>query len=254
LIITVLMGEKTMRVRARFLAISVVGLSCLLVGPVAGASAATSPSSGGASKVVDFGILGKELTPGQSVSVQTLSSWGVSQSEIDALPQSATSTEQLSVPSIAARDEAASRAAADVTANAAAASPDPRYAVVASWPVQAHQVYLQQGYWTGTAGFGYAKITQYHNLTVNAVKATTMYPRGKVNQGGTTWQYETPVGHVECRGWWVFRRCRVTEVISVYAVVNHRPMPDGTTFGVVTSYCSKYQPRCPEWAKNALNI
>ncbi|PJE97498.1 hypothetical protein CUT44_12520 [Streptomyces carminius] len=118
---------------------------------------------------------------------------------------------------------------------------------------------MRKGWWDGgNSGFGMRKIDQKHNLSLDAVKATTMYPRpgpeGKENIGGTTWNYRTEVLHVECSGWWIFRRCRVTEVMTVRAGLDYRTLDDGKAFGAVTAFCEGVTGRCPDWVRDAVNI
>jgi hypothetical protein len=102
------------------------------------------------------------------------------------------------------------------------------------------------------------KIDQKHNLSLDAVKATTMYPRptpaGKEQLGATTYNYRTEVNHVECSGWWIFRSCRVTETLTVLAGIDYRKLPDGKAFGAVTAFCEGVPGRCPDWVRNAINI
>ncbi|WP_101833846.1 hypothetical protein [Frankia canadensis] len=129
------------------------------------------------------------------------------------------------------------------------------YSVVDSWKAKTGEtVYLRVGSWDGNRGSGYTKIVNYHNLTTAAVKAATLYSKDIKPQGGTTKRFETPVEHVECHGASIFRTCRVIEVITLVAVVNFRPLGDGTTFGVVTAFCDNRPPRCPDWVKDAINI
>ncbi|MGH2369307.1 MAG: hypothetical protein ACRDI2_14025, partial [Chloroflexota bacterium] len=129
------------------------------------------------------------------------------------------------------------------------------YRVLSTWRERyGLRVYLRQGYWTGSSGWGYTKLSRYHNLNTAAVRATTKYPRSRAHTGGAAYRYETPVHHVRCSGWWIFRRCRIVETISAYAIVDYRLLRDGTTFGVVNAYCSRYRPRCPDWVKNAANV
>ncbi|WP_018505844.1 hypothetical protein [Parafrankia discariae] len=141
-------------------------------------------------------------------------------------------------------------------ASAAPKSPDPRYAVVASWTASTGDtVYLRQGSWNGTNGWGYAKVTAYHNLNEAAVRATTLYPKVVRELGPTTRRFETPVQHVSCRGKWIFRSCKVTETVTVMVAVDFRRFKQGGgSFGVVTAFCDGYTPKCPDWVKDAVNI
>ncbi|UUU24997.1 hypothetical protein [Streptomyces sp. DSM 40750] len=118
---------------------------------------------------------------------------------------------------------------------------------------------MRRGYWNGAnAGFGMTKIDQKHNLSLDAVKATTMYPRptpeGKQQIAPTTYNYRTEVNHVECSGWWIFRSCRVTETLTVLAGIDYRKLDDGKAFGAVTAFCEGVSGRCPDWVRNAVNI
>lgn len=97
------------------------------------------------------------------------------------------------------------------------------------------------------------KIETKHNLNWKAVRATTRYPRIKVNDGGRAYKYETPVHHVTCSGWWVFKKCRVSERLEMRVIVDYRNHYDSSK-GVVTAYCIGYQGACPSWVRNAVNI
>jgi hypothetical protein len=98
------------------------------------------------------------------------------------------------------------------------AAGDPRYDVLNQWKEkEGKTVFLRRGYWTGISptgsgyGFGYEKLSNYHNLNTSALKAVTIYPRpvgGIIFKGGTKYNYETEVSHVTCSGWFIFRKCR----------------------------------------------
>ncbi|PZT69278.1 hypothetical protein DN402_20050 [Streptomyces sp. SW4] len=118
---------------------------------------------------------------------------------------------------------------------------------------------MRQGWWNGAnGGFGMTKIDQKHNLSLDAVKATTMYPRpgpsGKEQIGPSTYNYRTEALRVQCSGWWIFRTCRVTEVMTVRAGIDYRKLDDGKSFGAVTAFCEGVPGRCPDWVRNSINI
>ncbi|MGW2767357.1 hypothetical protein [Streptomyces sp. NPDC001275] len=144
--------------------------------------------------------------------------------------------------------------------NAATAAPAGSYDVVAEWKDRdGGDAAMRQGWWNGAnSGFGLAKIDQKHNLSLAAVKATTMYPRpgptGKEQIGPSTYNWRTDVLHVECSGWWIFRTCRVTGIQSVLAGVDYRKLDDGKAFGAVTAFCEGVPGRCPDWVRNSINI
>ena len=149
---------------------------------------------------------------------------------------------------------------AGAEARTAQAPPPDRNDIVAEWKDKdGWDAVMRQGWWDGAnAGFGMRKIDQKHNLSLDAVKATTMYPRpgptGKENIGGTTWNYRTEVLHVECSGWWIFRTCRVTDVKTVRAGLDYRKLDDNKSFGAVTAFCENVPGRCPDWVRNAINL
>jgi hypothetical protein len=132
-------------------------------------------------------------------------------------------------------------------------APDPRYKVVATWKdSKGATVYLRQGSWNGKSGWGYGKISKYHNLSVAAVRTVTKYPQRRAHVAGQKYNYYTPVEHVRCSGWWVFRRCKVVEAVQVTVGVDFRSVGTGS-FGVVTAFCSG-STRCPDWVKQAANV
>lgn len=96
------------------------------------------------------------------------------------------------------------------------------------------------------------KIVTVHNVTWQVARTTTKYPRIKKFEGGTSYRYETPVNHVACSGWFIFRKCKVTESVDVRTVVNFRAHY-GKTKGVVTTYCIGYPGFCPTWVREAAN-
>ena len=115
----------------------------------------------------------------------------------------------------------------------------------------------RKGYWTGSQGFGDAKITSKHNLTKQAVMAVTKYPdpfTGIVPEDSYNTKYTSPVIHVKCGGFLIFKSCKVVEKVTVKAVVNYGIRKDGNAMGVITAYCLGYTGMCPSWVKNALNI
>lgn len=97
------------------------------------------------------------------------------------------------------------------------------------------------------------KIVTVHNVTWQVARTTTKYPESKIFEGGTSYRYETPVNHVTCSGWLIFRKCKVTESVDVRTVVNFREHY-GKTKGVVTTYCIGYSGFCPTWVREAGNV
>lgn len=72
------------------------------------------------------------------------------------------------------------------------------YATVSTWYDRAKRfIRLRQGYWNGTSGFGYTKISNYHNLNVRALQATTRYYTS-ATLSGTVRTYWAPVNYVVC--------------------------------------------------------
>jgi hypothetical protein len=180
-----------------------------------------------------------------SFSITELSKYGVPEETVDRL--------------IGASDGSAVAEGASTTANAEPA-PTP-YEIVDTWEeTEGWTTNMRQGYWNTATdrGFGLTKIEEKHNLSLDAVKATTTWPRsegGKVETGTNKFDYLTDVAHVECSGWWIFRDCDITEWKTVRAVVDFRRLkPDDTTFGVVTAYCDNTPGKCPDWVREAINI
>lgn len=135
-----------------------------------------------------------------------------------------------------------------------ATAPSGSYATVSTWnDRQGRFTRLRLGYWTGSSGFGYTKVKNYHNLTVAALKATTKNYTSHWVESGPTRVYLAPVNHISCSGWWIFRKCKVIETTVVRLIHSNRTLSDGGYFGVVTAYCSGYT-RCPDWVKNAANV
>lgn len=133
----------------------------------------------------------------------------------------------------------------------------PKYQVMSTWTGHDNADFaIRRGYWDADSdqGFGFDKIYWKHNLTIPAVRATTKYPANVSKVGGTTYNYDTPVNHVRCSGWWVFRKCKVVETLTVRAGHDFRKLRDGKPFGIVTAFCVNIPGRCPDWVKNAANI
>lgn len=132
------------------------------------------------------------------------------------------------------------------------------YTIVAKWyDKHGNRVLVRNGYWTGSTGFGYAKVTQYHNLSLEALyDVTSRYapPVYPVPDAGTSVLYKTPVVKVTCSGWYVFRKCKVTASTTVRAIVERKPQKDSQQKGIINAYCEGYFPRCPDWVKQALNV
>ena len=102
-----------------------------------------------------------------------------------------------------------------------------------------------------------SKVVNKHNLTWQAVRTSTQYPKTKVKESGadgTTYKYETPVQRIECSGgWWIFKKCKVAETVTLRTIVNFRKV-DANPMGVVTSYCVAGSLACPGYVKSALNV
>ncbi|MFG1922280.1 hypothetical protein [Cryptosporangium sp. NPDC048952] len=130
--------------------------------------------------------------------------------------------------------------------------PDPRYEVIASWKDNTGAVvYLRRGSWNGKNGWGFEKVTRYHNLNIAAVRLTTQFPESRNHISGHKYHFTTPVHHVRCTGWWIFRDCQIVETVDVTIGVDFRDVGNGS-FGVVTAFCTG-DPRCPDWVKGAAN-
>lgn len=105
------------------------------------------------------------------------------------------------------------------------------------------------------SGWGLAKVIGKHNLTTKAVQAATKYtPTRYQNNTSTAYAYYQPVQKYACSGWGIFRKCKVVATTNVVTVHETKAPSDGKPRGVITSYCQNYQPRCPDWVKNAANI
>ena len=116
-------------------------------------------------------------------------------------------------------------------------------------------IYRRGYYIAPNRGWGDAKIQGKHNMSYKTAWATTRYPQPgyPTGAGGSALEYRTPVYHVTCSGWWIFRKCKVVETVTSRAVVDFRKLSDGWAFGVVTNYAIGYV-RAPDWVKNAINI
>jgi len=130
------------------------------------------------------------------------------------------------------------------------------YAPLTSWTDRAgRRVVYRAGYFTPpSAGFGDAKIRNYHGLNQHTTQNTTQYPAPgyPTPNGGTSYLYRTPVNHVVCSGWSIFRSCKIDKTVWVRAIVDYRNLSDLTPFGVVNSYVEGYT-YAPSWVRNALN-
>lgn len=147
-------------------------------------------------------------------------------------------------------------AAVSAGAQPLATAPDPRYEVLWHWDESRGKlVNYRRGYYDDATkrGFGDEKIMRKHNLNYKTTFTVTRYPQpgSPSPQGGTSFEYRTPVSHVKCSGWLIFRRCRVVETRELLASVDFR-LVSGGPFGVVTSFVEGYE-KAPDWVKNALN-
>lgn len=216
-----------------------IALGTTLTLPVAAQAATAAPATSG---TVAFAVFdtGAGIPRGRSFQLNDLANYGIPRQTVETL--------------------AAGEKADEKAPTALAAPPADRFDIVGEWKDRdGGSVVMRKGWWDGgNAGFGMTKIDQKHNLSLAAVKATTMYPRpgptGKEQIGPTTYNWRTDVLHVECSGWWIFRTCEVTEVKSVLAGIDYRKLGDGKSFGAVTAFCEGVQGRCPGWVRNAINI
>ncbi len=116
------------------------------------------------------------------------------------------------------------------------------------------------------SGSGALKIDQKHNLSMEAVRATTQYPytstsfpddtKFQETAGGTSYRYQTEVWEVECSGWLWWRECEIVDTRVVRALVDFRiPSHSPEPVGAFNAYCEQNTgDRCPDWVREALNI
>ncbi len=255
------------RTGLRSSATALVALGVLALSLNAPAAQAEAESEATSTDTASFGVFGDlPYGIGETFESSVLEPYGVFDSQIDQIMLSpmavddSTPTTELDDPGpldaqsvdTSLTSDTSSEVPSGIEASATATS---SYSVITTWAEKrGWKVYLRYGYWNGSSGWGWRKVTAYHNLNTSAVKATTKYPKSYWSTGGTSWKYRTPVNHVKCSGWWIFRSCKVVETINVYTVVDFRKLSSGGTFGVVTGYCGSYYPRCPDWVKNAINI
>lgn len=129
------------------------------------------------------------------------------------------------------------------------------YRVLGSWnDSKGKKVALRAGSFYNGNGWGYAKISTYHNLSSRAVKAATAYTPKKEFVSGTKYEFSTPVKKVNCKGWGIFRKCSVVARTTVITSHEARVLNDGLPRGVITSFCSGYLGPCPDWVKKAANV
>ncbi len=144
----------------------------------------------------------------------------------------------------------------------AAAGHNPRYDTMGTWKDRdGWRVYLRRGYYTKISatkdsGFGLTKVYNKHGLSAHAVLNTTRYPhpgnKGKYHISGKKYHFRTPIYHIKCSGWWIFKSCKVVEKRDVLASVDFRSLKGGGSFGVVTTYVEGYR-YAPAWARNTIN-
>lgn len=140
----------------------------------------------------------------------------------------------------------------------ARAAATPPYVLVDSWESSDHRVVqLRVGQIDSSdRGFGQAKLT-FHNLTATNARIATQHPNPgypqKLSSTKDTWNYVTTVAHVVCKGWSIFRRCRIVEKVDIRVGVDFTPIdPQGNTKGIITGFCVGYQGRCPSWVRTAI--
>jgi hypothetical protein len=230
------------------------GLAAAMIALALPATAAADETKGS----VDFAVFGaSDLEVGQEFTLENLRDrYGVDPALVDTY---AKNTEdpiedgEPAKPEVPMKEVTPDKegVAADdgTTGLAAAAAPDPRYALVASWQAANRRtVNLRRG----DSAWGLTKIEQKHNLNVAAVRTTTKYPAPgfpqKLSSSKDTWNYQTLVNHVQCSGWWLWRKCKVVEKTNVLAGVDFAGPK-----GVITAFCVGIQGRCPDWVKNAAN-
>ncbi len=147
--------------------------------------------------------------------------------------------------------------AGGVTASGVTAAAITNYDVLWHWwDHQGHLVYYRRGYYIPPdRGFGDTKIRLKHGLDYRAAFNVTAYPEPGFprSEGGHSRVFETPVQHVVCKGWWIFRKCEVKQTVQVLALVDYRRLRDGDPFGVVTCYAIGYDGLAPDWVRYAIN-
>ncbi|MEU7198284.1 hypothetical protein AB0B04_33005 [Streptomyces xinghaiensis] len=96
------------------------------------------------------------------------------------------------------------------------------------------------------------KIGPLHNVSIKAVKATTLWPATTERDpkaDGTTWIYQSPVDLVKCS---TPITCKSVERRTVRVVHNYRKLDylDKESMGLITAYCVDYA-KCPDWVNEA---
>ena len=96
------------------------------------------------------------------------------------------------------------------------------------------------------------KIGPLHNVSIKAVKATTLWPattERDPNADNTTWIYRSPVDLVKCS---TAITCKTLETRTVRVVHNYRKLDylDKESMGLITAYCEGYT-KCPDWVNEA---
>lgn len=232
-----------LRLRTGF-TVAGVGMAVLSLVGASAPSAAAATRAPDRNSDVAFSVLdrGAKMPRGRQFALTDIQRHGVSRAQVEALGAGR------SIRPVTTNDVASVRAAANP------------YGIAAEWREKdGWRTVIRNGRWDGAnAGFGLAKVMGKHNLTIAAVRATTRYPRpgrsGKVREAGQKYHYRTEVHHIKCRGWWIFKRCRIVETKTVRVGVDFRKLRGGKPFGVVTAFCEKTPGRCPDWVKNAINI
>ncbi|TWP31968.1 hypothetical protein FGL98_24945 [Leekyejoonella antrihumi] len=101
----------------------------------------------------------------------------------------------------------------------------------------------------GNSGWGNYKVVNKHNLNYLVSFMTTRYPAPgeRIQESSSSIVYRTKVYHVVCKGWWIFRSCKITKKVWVRAIVNPKVK------GVITTWAEGYV-RAPSWIKSAINL
>jgi hypothetical protein len=277
------------RVLAAMVAASAVGAvsaaPAIAAPAVACPDASVGPGCPAPSGDAEFGFLdtsgAQPLAAGATVSAAQLQGYGVDLAVVDSYANGAQPTFGAGSKSTAAdpiAEEDASTTAVGVsfaggTATQTAGSSGPMTSgpagtaqaalsssvndILWHWGDKSNRMIIyRRGYYSPpNSGWGDAKIQGKHNMNYKTAWATTRYPQPgyPVGAGGSSLEYRTPVYHVKCSGWWIFRTCRIVETVTSRAVVDFRKLSDGWAFGVVTNYAIGYV-RAPDWVKNAINI
>lgn len=182
-----------------------------------------------------------------------LSQVGLGEYELAGAPQAEAPLSEVPMQETPSSAEVSPSEAADIGIQLAPA-PDGTYNVLSTFTDrQGRSMLIRRGWSDGLGGgFGYTKVTTYHNLSLRAVQAVSRNYFSAVTSG-TKRTYSATVNYVTCYYRLGVRYCKINTSTVVVMPVDFRYLSDGKSFGVVTAYCSGYYPRCPDWVKNAAN-